>query len=82
MDLAQGPTCATSGILCNYNQGPTASTFGNSGVTNKFSSGNTQITNAAAVAGICATVLARDAEWQPLRPTDAPWLGEQGRAAS
>jgi hypothetical protein len=27
-------------------------------------------------------VLARDAEWQPLRPTDAPWLGEQGRAAS
>jgi pilus assembly protein CpaC len=46
LDLAQGPTCATSGILCNYNQGPTASTFGNSGVTNKFSSGNTQITNA------------------------------------
>lgn len=41
-----------------------------------------QITNAAAVAGICATVLARDAEWRPLRPTDAPWLGEQGRAAS
>lgn len=41
-----------------------------------------QITNAAAVAGICATVLARDAEWRPLRPTDAPWLGEPGRAAS
>ena len=40
------------------------------------------IANAAAVAGICATVLARDAEWRPLRPTDTPWLGEQGRAAS
>jgi pilus assembly protein CpaC len=46
LDLTQGPTCATSGILCNYNQGPTAGTFGNSGVTNKFSSGNTQLTNA------------------------------------
>jgi 8-oxo-dGDP phosphatase len=41
-----------------------------------------QVTNAAAVAGICATVLAREAQWRPLRPTDAPWLGEQGRAAS
>jgi 8-oxo-dGDP phosphatase len=41
-----------------------------------------QVTNAAAVAGICATVLAREAQWRPLRPTDAPWLGEPGRAAS
>jgi pilus assembly protein CpaC len=46
LDLTQGPTCATSGILCNYNAGPAAGTFGNSGVTNKFSSGNTQLTNA------------------------------------
>lgn len=32
-----------------------------------------QITNAAAVAGICAATLARAAAWQPLRPADAPW---------
>jgi ADP-ribose pyrophosphatase len=41
-----------------------------------------QITNAAAVAGICAAALARDAQWRPVRPTDAPWPGEPGRAAS
>ena len=41
-----------------------------------------QITNAAAVAGICAAALARDAQWRPLRPADAPCPGEQGRAAS
>ena len=41
-----------------------------------------RITNAAAVAGICAAALARDAEWRPLRPTDVPWPGDPGRAAS
>lgn len=41
-----------------------------------------QITNATAAAGLLATVLARDAQWRPLRSTDAPWLGAQGRAAS
>ena len=41
-----------------------------------------RITNAAAVAGICAAALARDAEWRPLRPADVPWPGDPGRAAS
>ena len=39
-----------------------------------------RITNAAAVAGICAAALARDAEWRPLRPADVPWPGDPGRA--
>jgi pilus assembly protein CpaC len=40
-------SCATSGVLCNYNPGPIGSTaFGNSGVTNSFSGGNTAITSA------------------------------------
>ena len=45
--LAAGGTvsCATSGVLCNYNSGPNGA-FGNSGVTNSFSGGNTNITNA------------------------------------
>jgi 8-oxo-dGDP phosphatase len=41
-----------------------------------------RITNAAAVAGICAAALARAAEWRPLRPADVPWPGDPGRAAS
>jgi 8-oxo-dGDP phosphatase len=41
-----------------------------------------RITNAAAVAGICATALARGAQWRPLRPTDAPGPADLGRAAS
>lgn len=40
-----------------------------------------RITNAAAVAGICAAALARDAEWRPLRPADVPWPGDPGRAS-
>ncbi len=47
--LAAGGTvsCATSGILCNYNPGPVGtSAFGNSGVTNSFAAGNTAITTA------------------------------------
>ena len=41
-----GPTCATSACSATTTTGPAAGTFGNSGVTNKFSAGNTQITNA------------------------------------
>ena len=40
-----------------------------------------RITNAAAVAGICAAALARDAEWRPLRPADVSWPGDPGRAS-
>lgn len=45
--LAAGGTvsCATSGVLCNYNSGSSGA-FGNSGMTNTFSGGNTSITNA------------------------------------
>lgn len=32
-----------------------------------------EITNAAAVAGICAAALARADGWRPVRPADAPW---------
>jgi pilus assembly protein CpaC len=43
----QSLSCATSGVLCNYNPGPVGSTaFGNSGVTNSFSAGNTAVTSA------------------------------------
>jgi pilus assembly protein CpaC len=45
LDATTGPTCATSGILCNYNSGPGGS-FGNSGVTNRFSAGGAQLTSA------------------------------------
>jgi ADP-ribose pyrophosphatase len=41
-----------------------------------------RITNAAAVAGICAAALARDARWRPLRPADSPWPARPDRAAS
>ena len=47
--LAAGASisCATSGVLCNYNPGPVGSNaFGNSGVSNSFSAGNTAITSA------------------------------------
>ena len=33
-------------MLCNCNHGPVAGTFGNSGVTNTFTGGNTQLTSA------------------------------------
>jgi pilus assembly protein CpaC len=45
LDLTTGPTCATAGILCNYNSGP-GGTFGNSGLNSKFTGGNTQLTGA------------------------------------
>jgi pilus assembly protein CpaC len=47
--LAAGASisCATSGSLCNYNAGPVGTkAFGNSGVSNGFSAGNTAISSA------------------------------------
>ena len=46
LDQITGPTCATAGILCNYNAGPAAGAVGNSGAMSKFSTGNTQLTGA------------------------------------
>jgi 8-oxo-dGDP phosphatase len=37
-----------------------------------------EITNAAAVAGICAVALARANAWRDLRPADAPWSARPG----
>jgi 8-oxo-dGDP phosphatase len=37
------------------------------------------ITNAAAVAGILATYIARGEGWTQLRPADAPWPGQPSR---
>jgi ADP-ribose pyrophosphatase len=34
-----------------------------------------ELTNAAAVAGVCAAVTARAGQWRALRPADAPWSG-------
>jgi pilus assembly protein CpaC len=45
-DATTGITCATAGFLCNYNAGPTSSSFGNSGVTTRFAAGTTQLTQA------------------------------------
>ncbi len=45
LDSTIGPTCGTTGVLCNYNAGPGGS-FGNSGVTSSFGAGNAQITSA------------------------------------
>jgi pilus assembly protein CpaC len=47
--LAAGGTisCATSGVLCNYNTGPAGtSAFGNSGVSSNYAAGNVAMTNA------------------------------------
>jgi pilus assembly protein CpaC len=46
LDPTTGPTCLTQGVLCNWNPGPAPGTFGNSGVTNNFVSGNTRLTSA------------------------------------
>jgi pilus assembly protein CpaC len=44
---ANGPiSCATSGMLCNYNAGPGATTFGNSGIANTFEGKNTALSSA------------------------------------
>ncbi len=37
-----------------------------------------EITNAAAVAGLCAVALARANGWRDLRPADAPWPARPG----
>ena len=37
-----------------------------------------EITNAAAVAGLCAVALARANGWRDLRPADAPWSARPG----
>jgi 8-oxo-dGTP pyrophosphatase MutT (NUDIX family) len=37
-----------------------------------------EITNAAAVAGICAAALSRANGWRDLRPADAPWSARPG----
>jgi ADP-ribose pyrophosphatase len=37
-----------------------------------------EITNAAAVAGLCAVALARADRWRDLRPADAPWPARPG----
>ncbi len=39
-------SCATSGVLCNYNTGPAGSTFGNSGLSNNFAGKNTALSSA------------------------------------
>jgi pilus assembly protein CpaC len=47
LDPTTGITCATIGILCNFNKGPSGtSAFGNSGITNRFAAGGTQLTQA------------------------------------
>ena len=40
------PAIATDGSIGNWNKGPTANTYGNSGVSGAFSTGNTTITHA------------------------------------
>ena len=41
-----------------------------------------ELTNAAAVAGVCAAAAARTDGWRALRPADAPWSGQPGRPRS
>lgn len=43
---------------------------------------NGQLTNAAAVAGVCAAAAARADGWRALRPADAPWSGQPGQSPS
>ena len=45
-DAATGAVgCATAGVLCNWNTGPAAGTFGNSGVSGGWSNGNSQVSH-------------------------------------
>ena len=44
--VAGGIGCAVSGALCNYNNGPTAGTFGNSGFSGGWEGGNSRISHA------------------------------------
>ena len=41
-----------------------------------------ELTNAAAVAGVCAAATARAAGWPALRPADAPWSGRPQSATA
>jgi 8-oxo-dGTP pyrophosphatase MutT (NUDIX family) len=41
-----------------------------------------ELTNAAAVAGVCAAAAARADGWRALRPADAPWSGRPGSGAA
>lgn len=45
-DPTKGVSCATSGVLCNYNKLPGTSAFGNSGITNHFNGNDANITSA------------------------------------
>ena len=45
-DAATGAVgCATAGVLCNWNTGPSAGTFGNSGVSGGWSNGPSQVSH-------------------------------------
>jgi pilus assembly protein CpaC len=47
LDPSTGATCATSGVLCSYNQGiPGSSAYSNSGVTSSFAGNNVRMANA------------------------------------
>jgi pilus assembly protein CpaC len=46
LDPTTGPTCLTMGVLCSWNQGPVAGTYGNSGVTSTFTGANTKLSSA------------------------------------
>ena len=45
LDTAAGVGCTTAGMLCNWNTGPAAGTFGNSGVSGGWSNGNSQVSH-------------------------------------
>ena len=45
LEAGATPSCATSGVLCNYNPGPGTS-FGNSGVSNSYSGRNSAFSSA------------------------------------
>lgn len=44
-DATTGLTCVTAGVLCNWNDGPSASTFGNNGTSSFFNTSRGTISN-------------------------------------
>jgi len=46
MKAGEAVTCATMGVLCNYNQGPTPDTFGNSGLSGGIAAGSSRVSHA------------------------------------
>lgn len=46
LEAGKVASCVTAGVMCNWNDGPSPSTYGNSGLTGRFDSGNTRITHA------------------------------------